>query len=62
MTIKANDNMQNIRIVDLSGKVVAQFAGNGLTQEINVDNLKAGIYTIQITTAAGNSAKQFVKK
>ena len=62
MTIKANDNMQNIRIVDLSGKVVAQIAGNGLTQEINVDNLKAGIYTIQITTAAGNSAKQFVKK
>lgn len=62
MTVKATDAMQQISILDLSGKVVAQFAGNGLTQEINVENLKAGIYTIQIATAAGNSSKQFVKK
>jgi hypothetical protein len=62
MTIKATEAMQNIRILDLTGKVVATIAGNGLTQEINVDSLKAGVYTIQITTAAGNSAKQFVKK
>lgn len=62
MTIKATDAMQSIRILDLTGKVVATIAGNGLTQEINVDSLKAGVYTIQITTAAGNSAKQFVKK
>lgn len=62
MTIKAAASMTAIQVLDLSGKVVAQFAGNGLTQEINVDSLKAGIYTIQITTAAGTSAKQFVKK
>ncbi|MEN9744046.1 MAG: hypothetical protein RLZZ65_1851 [Bacteroidota bacterium] len=62
MTIKAAASMTAIQVLDLSGKVVAQFAGNGLTQEINVDNLKAGIYTLQITTAAGTSAKQFVKK
>lgn len=62
MTVKATDAMQQISILDLSGKVVAQFAANGLTQEINVENLKAGIYTIQIATAAGNSSKQFVKK
>ena len=62
MIVKATDAMQQISILDLSGKVVAQFAGNGLTQEINVENLKAGIYTIQIATAAGNSSKQFVKK
>jgi len=62
MTVKATDAMQQISILDLSGKAVAQFAGNGLTQEINVENLKAGIYTIQVATAAGNSSKQFVKK
>ena len=62
MTVKATDAMQQIRILDLTGKEVASFAGNGLTQEINVEALKAGIYTIQIATATGNSSKQFVKK
>ncbi len=62
MTVKATDAMQQIRILDLTGKVVATFVGNGLTQEINVEALKAGIYTIQIATATGNSSKQFVKK
>ncbi|HAR20298.1 MAG TPA: hypothetical protein DCR46_06515, partial [Cytophagales bacterium] len=38
------------------------FVGNGLTQEISVEDLKAGIYTIQVVTTAGNSSKQFVKK
>ncbi len=62
MTVKATDAMQQIRILDLTGKEVASFVGNGLTQEINVEALKAGIYTIQIATATGNSSKQFVKK
>ncbi|MFM7006763.1 MAG: T9SS type A sorting domain-containing protein [Flavobacteriales bacterium] len=62
MTVKAAEAMQQIRILDLTGKEVASFTGNGLTQEINVEALKAGIYTIQIATAAGNSSKQFVKK
>lgn len=62
MTVKATEAMQQIRILDLSGKEVASFVGNGLTQDINVEALKAGIYTIQIATAAGNSSKQFVKK
>ncbi len=62
MTVQATEAMQQIRIVDLTGKVVAAFVGNGLTQEISVDDLKAGIYTIQVATATGNSSKQFVKK
>jgi hypothetical protein len=62
MTVQATEAMQQIRIVDLTGKVVATFVGNGLTQEISVDDLKAGIYTIQVATATGNSSKQFVKK
>ena len=62
MTVQATEAMQQIRIVDLTGKVVATFVGNGLTQEISVDDLKAGIYTIQVVTTAGNSSKQFVKK
>jgi hypothetical protein len=62
MTVKATEAMQQIRIVDLTGKVVATHVGNGLTQEISVDDLKAGIYTIQVVTNAGLSSKQFVKK
>jgi len=62
MTVQATEAMQQIRIVDLTGKVVAAFVGNGLTQEISVEDLKAGIYTIQVVTTAGNSSKQFVKK
>lgn len=62
MTVQATEVMQQIRIIDLTGKVVAAFVGNGLTQEISVDDLKAGIYTIQVVTSAGNSSKQFVKK
>ena len=45
-----------------TNRTVVTFVGNGLTQEINVEALKAGIYTIQIATATGNSSKQFVKK
>jgi hypothetical protein len=62
MTVKSSEAIQQIRILDLTGKEVASFVANGLTQEINVEALKAGIYTIQIATAAGNSSKQFVKK
>ena len=62
MTVKATEAMQLIRILDLTGKEVANFVANGLTQEINVEALKAGLYTIQIATATGNSSKQFVKK
>jgi hypothetical protein len=62
MTVQATEVMQQIRIVDLTGKVVASFVGNGLTQEISVDDLKAGVYTIQVVTTTGNSSKQFVKK
>ena len=62
LTVSATESMNAIRIVDLTGKVVAEYNGNGITQEINVEDLKAGIYTIQIETAAGNSSKQFVKK
>lgn len=62
MTVKATETMQQIRILDLTGKEVANFVANGLAQEINVEALKAGIYTIQIATATGNSSKQFVKK
>ena len=62
MTVKATEAIQQIRILDLTGKEVANFVANGLTQEINVEALKAGIYTIQIATATGNSSKQFVKK
>lgn len=62
LTVSATESMNSIRIVDLTGKVVAEFNGNGITQEINVEDLKAGIYTIQIETATGNSSKQFVKK
>jgi hypothetical protein len=62
LTVTAAQTINEVRIIDLTGKIVAQFAGNGISQQINVEDLKTGIYTIQIQTAAGSSSKQFVKK
>ena len=60
--VKSVKAQLKVTVKDRDGKEVASFVGNGLTQEINVEALKAGIYTIQIATATGNSSKQFVKK
>lgn len=59
ITSKNGLNASEIRITDLSGKVV-KVQRDALT--INVSNLAAGTYLIDITTNQGKASSKFIKK
>ncbi len=53
--VESNENIKQIRLIDISGQVILNIVADGLRHEINVSNLNAGIYFMQIHTA--NSVK-----
>jgi hypothetical protein len=52
--------INQVEIVDLSGKVIYRF--NGLRNQINVSALSHGIYFVKIGTDKGTVTKKFVKE
>jgi len=53
--VESNENIQKIKLIDVSGQVILNIVADGLRHEINVSNLNAGIYFMQIHTT--NSVK-----
>jgi hypothetical protein len=56
-----NIAIQQIEIVDLSGRKVIHVKPNGSNASINVEDLRSGTYLITITTENGVKTKRFVK-
>ncbi len=46
--VESSEMIKQIRLIDISGQVVKEIAVDGLNTEINVNNLRAGVYFIQI--------------
>jgi hypothetical protein len=64
ITINGTDEIRNVRIYNISGKIVEQVqVSNGRTEiELSLDDLKAGIYFIQIENARNTIIKKVIKQ
>ena len=60
LTIDAKQNIQEVNIIDLTGKTVKAFIST--TNTINVSDLPKGIYFIKLTTDERTITKKFVKQ
>jgi len=49
-TIESNENIVRIQLIDISGKQVKNNLVDGLSHELNVQNLPAGMYFIKVYT------------
>ncbi|MBL3549005.1 T9SS-dependent choice-of-anchor J family protein [Chryseobacterium sp. KMC2] len=59
LTIKSKEKVNKVEVYDISGrKVVADLDGN----KVNVGNLNAGSYIINIETKEGKTTEKFIKK
>ncbi|MCL2028404.1 MAG: T9SS type A sorting domain-containing protein, partial [Bacteroidales bacterium] len=56
------ENMQQLEILDLMGRVVLRKSVNSDMESLNVSSLKEGAYLIRITTADGVTTARFVKQ
>lgn len=55
-------NFTNVEITDINGRTVKSFNANNLTaSQVNVAELTAGIYFLNITSDAGKAVKKFIK-
>ena len=52
----------NIRIFDMNGALVTEKQGVQPNEQIAVDKLKTGMYTIQILSSYGSAVRKFVKQ
>ena len=63
ITINGEDEIHSIRIFDISGKVVEQIqVTEGKKQlEIQLDNLKSGIFFVQIESSGNTVIRKIIK-
>lgn len=64
ITVSSTDNLlfNDVTITDINGRIVKNSKVNNLTEiELNVSDLNAGIYLINITSDSGKAVKKFIK-
>ncbi len=54
-------SMKSLQIMSLSGSVVRQLSSSNDLTEINIENLKAGVYVLRISNAEKTIALKFIK-
>jgi hypothetical protein len=62
---KAKQSIQNLEVLDITGKLVLTSLQEGTTeqsQQIDISNLKPGIYFIKLTTNNTTKVLRFIKK
>ena len=62
LVINAQENIQNIAIVNLAGQVVKTFDNNSLNAQLNLSDLATGNYILKITTDQTVGSYQIIKK
>lgn len=62
ITLQSNQNMKQVFIFDVYGKLVASESILQETAYINVEHLHAGMYLLRIETESGNSVMPFIKQ
>lgn len=59
LTVSNSEVINSLRIFDLTGRMVYSQTANSNTVQINVSELKQGVYVMQVMTANGVSAQKF---
>ncbi|GEQ84703.1 hypothetical protein ULMS_02110 [Patiriisocius marinistellae] len=54
--------IEAVSVYDIKGSLVRTFEASGVVQEINVQDLSAGVFLVKIQTNQGQTAKRIVKK
>lgn len=63
LSSKTNTRMNSVQIVDLNGRVVKNVNVKGLTEtEIDVSDINAGMYFVEVASDEGKSTTKFIKK
>ncbi len=62
IAVNAQENIQNISIVNLAGQVVKTFDNDGLNAQLDISDLAAGNYILKITTDQTVGSYQIIKK
>ncbi len=62
LSIYAEDNISNIKITDISGKVVYQSIDDGKVFNIDFQNRIPGVYFVLLTTEKGVFSKRIIKQ
>ncbi|TXH53610.1 MAG: T9SS type A sorting domain-containing protein [Bacteroidia bacterium] len=62
-TLETGSNMNNhVMIVDMNGRIVAQFVANSSQTKVDVSNLNEGIYFVKIQNQFGNQTIKLIKE
>lgn len=56
-----NVSIESIQMTDMNGRILKQFQGNSIANQINVSDLNAGIYVLKITSDQGTGTTKIVK-
>ena len=62
IAVNAQENIQNISIVNLAGQIVKTFDNDGLTAQLDLNDLATGNYILKITTDQTVGSYQIIKK
>lgn len=63
ITNNANKQLQQIRVYDVTGKLISSYTYNNETEiQLNVENLASGTYMLHLETVEGTAIKKFIKK
>lgn len=62
LTIHSTVDIQNVLVMDLSGKILQQLPGTGTETTIDLGTCPAGVYLISVQSANGTQTNRIVKK
>lgn len=62
LNIQSVESIQEVKIYNVNGQLVANAKPNANTTNMNVSSMKAGVYVVQIHTAKGVQSTKLIKK
>ena len=62
VTVKAQNEIQNVTFFNILGQKVLEVAPNALSQEINVATLKAGVYIVNVVSDEQQGSYRLIKQ
>ena len=60
--VNANENIQNVSVINLVGQEVLKFDNNGMNAQLDLSDLSSGSYILKISTDKTTATYQIIKK
>ena len=59
LRVESESNILEVRVIDITGRVVYTSSAGSNSHEVNVEDLMEGIYLLQVTTTQGKTTEKF---